>query len=561
METAIRWSPNSTLAEQRFLFADVSGRSFNRGRVKQYDTRSKPSLDYELAPAYRKVPTFRALDWAPFDENLVAVGTPSGETSVLRIDDSGPPISFPARYQRLCNAVAFGRTGLLATGLERVRNDFCLNIWDVNERLALPSSAGAHGKVFVEPSRKLASSEAISSIKFVSAQPQVLVVGVKGVGVRIYDLRESTGNPALQYQTTCAHNIAVDPLDENYFACAGPQKDTTIQIWDCRYGSPYVASALGSSHGSSAGSSIDHSPQGGPVIAYPDIFNRSKVNGGKPIAQAMIWSLRYCKGKRGYLGALASNGDFRVFETQQAHVEAQYRQHEMQRRVEPTSVPGEPMTRMFTRRSYQAERAFDAPAHLRAEKERIVSFDFTNLAGSKGSPCAIILRGDQSISILELHGAPSALSFSSLGELAVTRPRSHKIESRGDLSGEDFLHTTVCCIRSLENSSAIESQSPVGSSSNRNRVSHPVGAGKDKNHENHLSSRELHERRFGILDDSHKLDVKEALALSTIARQRCAKGYLFDCEKNIHVVGENQWLQSMWAWIQSVFFPTFILQV
>lgn len=181
METAIRWSSSSNLDSQRFLFADVSGRSFSPGLIKHFNSdSSKPGerLKYEFSSTYRKVPAYRAFDWAPTDETLVAVGTPSGETSVLRIDDSAPALSFPAKYQRLCNAVSFGRTGLLATGLERVRNDFCLNIWDIRQRLPSPTSSGAGtDKSFVEPYRKFASSESISSIKFFTTQPEILIAG------------------------------------------------------------------------------------------------------------------------------------------------------------------------------------------------------------------------------------------------------------------------------------------------------------------------------------------------------------------------------------------------
>lgn len=181
METAIRWSPSSDLDSQRFLFADVSGRGFSPGLIKHYNPESNHPggrLSYEFASTYRKVPAYRAFDWSPSDETLVAVGTPSGETSILRIDDSAPAVSFPAKYQRLCNAVSFGRTGLLATGLERVRNDFCLNIWDISQRLPLPSSPGAGtNRSFVEPYRKFASSESISSIKFFATQPEILIAG------------------------------------------------------------------------------------------------------------------------------------------------------------------------------------------------------------------------------------------------------------------------------------------------------------------------------------------------------------------------------------------------
>lgn len=182
MESAIRWSPSSTAAEQRFLSVDVTGKSFRLCKVTGFDGRK---LRHEVLSTLADVPLFRAFDWSTSNENLIAVGQSSGEATILRLDaDAKQTLSFPVRNQRYCNAVAFSAHGLVASGLDRVRNDFCLNIWDVNQRL---SPAGSKG--FPEPLRKLASSEPITSIKFFRDQPDTVVTGVKGQFVRIYDLR------------------------------------------------------------------------------------------------------------------------------------------------------------------------------------------------------------------------------------------------------------------------------------------------------------------------------------------------------------------------------------
>lgn len=188
METAIRWSPWSTTAEQRFLYVDVAGKSFRLCRVAEFNGRD---LDYEVLSTHSKVPAFRAFDWSPADESLIAVGQSSGEATILRMTgDSQESLSFPIRNQRYCNAVAFSTHGLLAAGLDKVRNDFCLNIWDVNQRLSAVNSRGTGvNRHAAEPLRKLASSEPITSIKFFRDQPDTLVTGVKGQFVRIYDLR------------------------------------------------------------------------------------------------------------------------------------------------------------------------------------------------------------------------------------------------------------------------------------------------------------------------------------------------------------------------------------
>lgn len=183
METAIRWSPTSTASEQRFLLTDVTGKAFRLCRVTGFDGKN---VEHEVLATHTKVPSFRAFDWSPVDESLIAVGQSSGDATILRLGNDAAPetYSFPIRSQRYCNSVAFSAHGLLASGLDRVRNDFCLNIWDVNQRLAMKANKG-----FMEPLRKLASSEPITSIKFFRDQPDTLVAGVKGQFVRMYDLR------------------------------------------------------------------------------------------------------------------------------------------------------------------------------------------------------------------------------------------------------------------------------------------------------------------------------------------------------------------------------------
>lgn len=193
METVIRWTPSSTPDGQRFLFFDGSDRSFKHCRVTSTDSSK---LAYDVLHSRSNVPAFRAFDWSPADEGLVAVGQSSGEATVLRVNDvNSSPTVFPARSQRCCNAVAFNSQGLLAAGLDKVRNDFCLNIWDLNQNGSLgrvsgrgPGS-GSDRQPVVEPFRKFASAESITSVKFFKSQPETLVAGVKGQFVRIYDLR------------------------------------------------------------------------------------------------------------------------------------------------------------------------------------------------------------------------------------------------------------------------------------------------------------------------------------------------------------------------------------
>lgn len=183
MDAAIRWSPFSNRSSQRFLYADVAGRSFKLCDVTSSD---KPILSYSVLATHQRVPQFRAFDWSPVNESLVAIGQSTG-VAILRIDDeTANPIAFPVRNERYCNAVAFNTQGLLASGLDKVRNDACLNIWDVNQCLTAVGPGG--DRVTAEPLRKT-SSDTVTSIKFFRDRPDTLVTGVRGQFIRIYDLR------------------------------------------------------------------------------------------------------------------------------------------------------------------------------------------------------------------------------------------------------------------------------------------------------------------------------------------------------------------------------------
>lgn len=403
METAIRWSPSSTITEQRFLVADIAGRTFKHCNVTEYDGKG---LKYETLSTHRQVPAFCAFDWSSHNEDLVAVGQLSGETRVLNLSEGTQVLSLPIRQQRVCNAVAFSTKGLLATGLERVRNDFCLNIWDINQRLLStpPQSPGSSRKL-AEPYRKLTSSEAVMGVKFFARQPETLIAGIKGTCLRAYDLRESVGSSSLQFQTTFVHNIAIDPFDENYFASVGPAKETTICIWDRRAGSRNSAS------GPIPG--LGGFPSCGPILEIKDAFETSST-----AVSPSIWSLHYSKVQSGCLGVLASTGEYKVFETKKEYVSEAFFNAYHETLAE---TAGPHAHQIFTERVHSVEPAIYHEKHGQAEKTRAVAFDFTNLGGLKRRLCTIILRGDESIEINELKCAPFATAVSAKATLATTR--------------------------------------------------------------------------------------------------------------------------------------------
>ncbi len=193
MDAVVRYSPHSTPAQQRFLILKPAQRSLH---FYQINNVRGSTIDYEHLSQHTDFPTVRAFDWSPCEEAIVAVGLSTGEAALLRIDDSSNSIlSFSFKTPRPCNAIALSLNGYLAAGLDKVRNDCSLNVWDVNQRLAT-WDRNARGWTSTRPQhdplRKLAS-ETISSVKFFTDDRDTLLAGVRGQFIRIYDLRGQFG--------------------------------------------------------------------------------------------------------------------------------------------------------------------------------------------------------------------------------------------------------------------------------------------------------------------------------------------------------------------------------
>lgn len=187
-EGIVRWSPNP--ARDEFMTINLNHRIV---QIYEPTGHAKPGhFEYQKVSKFNEFPPLSTYDWSPTIPGLVALGTTHGEVHLLRVDDgSNSYITLPLKLQRLCQSVGFNTTGLLAVGLDRVRNDSCLQIWDVNQRLAGydPKKPGWNGPVVTLEPTKLEASVSITSVRFFEDQPQTLVAGVKNQSLRIHDLR------------------------------------------------------------------------------------------------------------------------------------------------------------------------------------------------------------------------------------------------------------------------------------------------------------------------------------------------------------------------------------
>ncbi len=185
----VKWSPNTSV--DSFLHINLQHRVVQLYEPTGHARRGR--FHYEKISRHDDFPPLTTYDWSPSSPGLLAVGTGTGIVNLLRIDDnSNAYTELALKMTRTCQAVAFNTTGLLAVGLDRVRVDQSLHIWDVHRLSSIGKNAGkglpAHLRTFSDPKR-LESSVSISSIKFFEDSPQTLVAGIRAQGLRIHDLR------------------------------------------------------------------------------------------------------------------------------------------------------------------------------------------------------------------------------------------------------------------------------------------------------------------------------------------------------------------------------------
>ncbi|KAG9728962.1 WD40 repeat-like protein, partial [Aureobasidium melanogenum] len=361
MEAAIRWSPLSSPDEARFLLADVAGNALT---LYQTQSLNRHGIQYKPIARREKVNNFTAFDWSRTDDSLVALGLSSGNAELYRFDDSAssdPVALFNIKTQRRCNTIAFNTQNLLAVGLDRVRHDNCLTVYDIQSN---------------EAYSRLCVSEAVTSLRFFPNHPQQMLAAVSRQTIRLYDLRDSStttaglGNCGI---TKLVNNIAIDPLDENYFASGGSTGDPSVTVWDKRY------------------LSRSNSATG------PDAINNGAVLDLRPATDnnqtTSVWSIRYSGQKRGRFCVLSSTGEVKLYDTAQ---------HKVHSKLRPASVNyygGNPWTHPhYVARTHSLREPESSPRKDRTSN-RVIAFDWIS-TDDRGSQAILALHPNRDVDLI-----------------------------------------------------------------------------------------------------------------------------------------------------------------
>jgi len=168
---------------------------------------------------------------------------------------SGPSESLPIRTSRPCNALSFSRAdpNYLAVGLEKIRGESSLVIWDISS--SKPALSFSNGSTFrsgnenLEQIRPLpliqrsdfgpktdertlqmhAPTEIVSSLAFAPDTHYLLWAGISHRWLRLFDVRASV--PSTTNVATKVQGIATDPFVPSRIATFD---DGIVSIWDSR---------------------------------------------------------------------------------------------------------------------------------------------------------------------------------------------------------------------------------------------------------------------------------------------------------------------------------------
>lgn len=207
-------------------------------------------------------------------DDLFAVGFSSGRVDLIRLEStrhiratgrsSQAPLS--PKSPRACSSLAFcGVTPrYLAVGLEKLRNDPSLMIWDIHSHtpthvitpvaspthIVAPPPSPARPSTGLPPSprsphpiprtelgsrvdpRLLQShsqNESVHSLAWLPQSNHLLVAGLSQRSLRLFDLRNSA--PAVAHAPGRVYAVSPDPFEPHHLAAAG---DGVVTVWDVR---------------------------------------------------------------------------------------------------------------------------------------------------------------------------------------------------------------------------------------------------------------------------------------------------------------------------------------
>lgn len=255
--------------------------------------------------------------------------------------------------------------------------------------------------------------------------------------------------------------------------------------------------------------------------AGPSLELRNTIDSGS------IWSLRFSRTKRGSLGLLSSSGQFKMFD-----IAKEYLSEENRHSVDETLGQGSSASypeQIYTKNVRDIRHSFEHKTRGTTKSARIVSFDFLNMSQSN-EPSALTLLGNGKVEIATVQSSASPIRLSSQNTLVRGISQSYcDFEALNPRPQNGKISDVLQSLRS-EAQAALNNQGEEGKC---------------------LSSRDSREHAFFLgTPPGIRLHASDALVYLNMTQARCKEGYLFNEEKNQHVVADDPDLQDFWAWVK-----------
>ncbi|XP_061193802.1 GATOR2 complex protein MIOS-like isoform X3 [Saccostrea echinata] len=231
-------------------------------------------------PKSIEIGMLKTVAWYPKAEpdKMLAIGLANGRVILNNFSDNNESDlinkEFVPKHTRSCIYLNWNPVDchLLAEGLEKYRNDSCINIWNIHhkpgnehgDRQRYSSSHSDTTGVHVPYLEIGGPSETTASFDWFKKEPRTFVTGMNARYLRIYDLRDCT-RPQNQTQTKMIRGVCVDRQNDHRIASFN---ENHVSVWDVR--------------------NFDK-----PMLT----FQESKA----------VSSIRWCPTRKGYLGILSQD--------------------------------------------------------------------------------------------------------------------------------------------------------------------------------------------------------------------------------------------------------------
>lgn len=527
---------------------------------------SKDESHIEKLDSEADLESVQCFSYNPAQYGIIGVGQSNGIVNIFDIKQAGHIAKLRPKQMRPCNAISFNRTGMVACGFDKVRNDNCLNVWDY-EHQAIGSSTQATNvknsssdntnSGIRAPVNSYLPNEVVSCVSFLPKNSNTMLCGSHKF-IRELDLRSST--PNFQCATKCSHGIQLNPNNDVYFASYSD--DGTFAIWDRR-----VMRGGGSSPGE-------------PALFMNKIFIDPVRKNSFSFKFSYLRSNEYAVLHDGSLLRRWQLGMVPPLATKERS-----RQHSNYSRSGLMGISSGAGSSGHespeSRQSYITKNdtlfiASVLDAHT--DYDKVVGFDYVQNFSNKYQASFICIRQSGQIFNMKIRESPDDVEFDTLNNVMVAEPGMITIIESRSSSAAGVVSGSVPGVATGANTDTATGTVPdknasadyvvsdeTGGSVPSNSVTKPTTAPSEELRKLSIISRgsitglddmtdegEYYNKDMayeGIMDPGTLL----AGDICSIMRRRALAGYSTDCDKNLQVLDsendQNEYLKHTWKWL------------